>query len=513
MPRDVDRLGGSSVRIDAPVDAVTSADPAPPPAEAPSTTRIQGLLPRAPVTSFAPLSPAALRDGDAAARLLNDKLAYDVFDWAVTQRELRASIEALRGLDAGALARVVDQVEPKLLSRLTEKLPATMQSAYADTLARLNAARNAPSREAQDVDEAITALKKALDGLLTLDVVSAGEARVAIDRLRRLAPEDRERALDVLGPGKAYRMIDNLSAADRATYAPTVALVKGAFFGRLLRDSAAIGLGPKDVTAQLEALLADVAAGRAARPADLNDYVYFAVPGLVTEHQPGYMDGNVEHLRSMGVEVRRSAIDTDADVDVNAEQLRLEIQSLAAETGKKVVVIAHSKGGPDAAEALQDEATEACVHRFIPMQPASATPVANTLMDSALGDVIRDAFTEVLGASTGDALAQLAFSAAKDRFLRGRPLKVKTLALASTVGDHFSLLRGVSDLIETRYDVKSDGLVTIDEQFVPGEQSHRAVLDGLDHTAPCSMPLPGAPALKHPQGVLTEALVILALRL
>ncbi len=198
---------------------------------------------------------------------------------------------------------------------------------------------------------------------------------------------------------------------------------------------------------------------------------------------------------------------------MNAAQLRREIQELAAETGKKVVVLTHSKGGPDAAEALQDEATEACCHRFIAMQPAMATPVASTLMGSNFGDMIRDAFTDILGASTGEALAHLGFGPAKARFLRSRPLAVKTLTLASTVGEHFSTLRAVADLMRDRYGADSDGLVTLDEQFIPGQQSFRAVLDGVDHTAPCSRPLPGTPALRYDQGVLTEALVLLALSL
>lgn len=509
MPREIDArspVRHVALRTADPVSS-TSTEPT-----APNTTRIGGLLARAPAQQIS-RSPAALRDGEAAANLLTDKLSYDVFDWAVTHRELRASLEALRGLDEGALATVVDRVDPKLLSRLTDKASGQLATTYAETLERLAAARNAPSPDPQDVDATELELARTLDGFLVLDLVDEDEARQAIDRLRALAPADRERVLDSLGPSKTYRMIDNLSKADQATFAPTIAAAKQTFFGWMLRESQAIGLGPKDTTADLQTLLADVAAGRAEHPADLGDYVYFAVPGLVTEHQPGYFDANVEHLESLGLEVARSNIDTDADVEVNAAQLRREIQELAASTGKKVVVLSHSKGGPDAAEALQDEATEACCHRFIAMQPAMATPVASTLMRSNFGDMIRDAFTDILGASTGEALAHLGFGPAKARFLKSRPLAVKTLTLASTVGEHFSTLRAVAELMRDRYGADSDGLVTLDEQFVPGQQAFRAVLDGVDHTAPCSRPLPGTPALRYDQGVLTEALVLLALRL
>lgn len=477
------------------------------------TTRIGSLLPVAPTGGATLLSPTAIRDADAAVEVVEKNLSLGIADWAVTDREARRAIEALRGLDADALRGAVDRIEPQLLTRLLDNLPRQERTAYADTIDRLNAARNEPSVPAADFGEVVPELRRDLEGLLKLDFVTANGARSAIDRFRRLSSADRERALEALGPSRAYRMIDNLSETDRTVFAPTIDTVKNAFFGRLLSDSEAVGLGPEDKTTDLVSLLGDVAAGRHERPADIGDYAYYLVPGLVTEHQPGYMDVNAEHLQSLGLDVTRSKIDTDGDVESNAEVIRREIAEIAARTGKKVVMISHSKGGPDAAEALQDESTEDLVHRFIPMQPAMATPVASTLTDSPIGGAIETAFTDLLGAANGEGLSDLGFAPSRERFLRGRPLTVPILTLASTVGDHFSALRGVSDLIEDRYGVTSDGLVTIDEQFVPGRNSFRAVLDGVDHTAPCSRPLPGTPALKYDQAVMTEALVCLALRL
>ncbi len=86
-----------------------------------------------------------------------------------------------------------------------------------------------------------------------------------------------------------------------------------------------------------------------ALPANATQYFYLLVPGLFTRHYgPAYMKPNMEHMKKLGLNVHKSAINTDKSVEENAAIIRGEV--LAAPT--KVVLIGHSKGGVDLTAAL-----------------------------------------------------------------------------------------------------------------------------------------------------------------
>lgn len=102
-------------------------------------------------------------------------------------------------------------------------------------------------------------------------------------------------------------------------------------------------------------------------PANAKDYVYLLVPGLFTNHYPGYMNQNIEGLRSHGLDARKLQIDTGLGVDANAVTVRDEILTLAKE-GKKIILIGHSKGGVDAAAAIAKFNLYDHITAFIPVQ-------------------------------------------------------------------------------------------------------------------------------------------------
>lgn len=81
------------------------------------------------------------------------------------------------------------------------------------------------------------------------------------------------------------------------------------------------------------------------------DLGYLLIPGLLTKWYPLYMAQLRADMKRLGLCVQFSRIDTDQPVRVNAARLRHEILEIA-QTGRKVVLLGHSKGAVDAAAGL-----------------------------------------------------------------------------------------------------------------------------------------------------------------
>jgi hypothetical protein len=93
-------------------------------------------------------------------------------------------------------------------------------------------------------------------------------------------------------------------------------------------------------------------AGTNQLPPDAKEYIYLVVPGLFTEHYPGYMKDNMARMKKLGLDARMVEIDTDASVEDNAKVIRDTIKKIAEAEGKEVVIIGHSKGGVDTTAAM-----------------------------------------------------------------------------------------------------------------------------------------------------------------
>lgn len=370
----------------------------------------------------------------------------------------------------------------------------------------------------QDLAAYTQQLQHTLCGVLNLTHVSAATAGREMARLSKLNDRDLERVADGIGASALQRLLDSLAPADRRKYASTEAKLQKVHFGALLDDAARHGVAPKDTSAAFQSTLDSVQAHTNKLPADAKDYVYLQVPGLITEHYPGYMDENVKRLQDRGLTVHRSRIDTDLGVEKNAETLRNEINDLAQKTGKKVVLLAHSKGGPDAALALRDRRTQDNVHLFVAIQPAyGGTPVADTVNNSFLDAPTRFVLNKVWKAADGKAVEDLSFRAQKERFSLDRgnpPLEVPTLSLATAAADlatSGSALSPLASYMESCHygsKARSDGMVPLTSQQIPGRNAAFVQVDGMSHEETIGQG-------KHPKyspGDLTEALITLGLQ-
>lgn len=267
---------------------------------------------------------------------------------------------------------------------------------------------------------------------------------------------------------------------------------------------------PTDVTASFETLHAQVRTGESPLPSNAGDFAYLFVPGLFTEHYPGYFSDNLSRMEERGLDARKVDIDTDASVATNAKAVRRAILD-AAKSGKQVVIVGHSKGGVDltAALSLYPE-LKAHVKAAIVMQaPIGGTPIATDIQGCKELRPHVDHLVKCLFAGDPRALADLSYEA-RQAFLKQHPYPadIPTISLATSSSEPLSLTAPAAAYVKQRYGEDSDGLVPVRDAIVPG--SKLVQLDDLDHSGP---------AMRGPQGLtkyrpadLTEALIALALQ-
>jgi triacylglycerol esterase/lipase EstA (alpha/beta hydrolase family) len=254
-------------------------------------------------------------------------------------------------------------------------------------------------------------------------------------------------------------------------------------------------------------------ARRPTLPNDADNFAYLFVPGLFTEHYPGYMSENMRRLKERGLKhVSMAKIDTDAGVRTNAAALKTQIEALERETGKKVVLLGHSKGGVDAGAALQlyPELHDK-VQAFISMQaPFGGTPVASDLAENAKLDALMGRFIRQVFKGDPDALTDLSYR--KRRELLGERVtftqSVPTFSLGSSSRDPGSLTAVGAYYGRERYNKDGDGLVLRDDSIIPGSRGI-VLLEELDHAGPT---MGGNLFSRFRPGDLTEAMIALALK-
>ncbi|MDC3378685.1 hypothetical protein OAX78_00195 [Planctomycetota bacterium] len=239
------------------------------------------------------------------------------------------------------------------------------------------------------------------------------------------------------------------------------------------------------------------------------DMVVLVVPGLSTNlwNQYGvpYLDENMEALRARGLDARRLTINTEESIAVNSAEIAREIRHEISR-GKRVLLLAHSKGGADTVTALSDPANRDLlpwIAGLIAIQPVyGGSPVADLVgSDHILQATADQAFERILPAinkedDTGDRAAVRDLrSASRQALLAQWPFPVDEIPVVCVRG-YFSgrpmwkprhVLRKplwmFQYYLEWKDNLQTDGLVSLEWQRIPGADVEITLAD-LDHFEP-----------------------------
>ncbi|MBX3472259.1 MAG: hypothetical protein KF878_35860 [Planctomycetes bacterium] len=239
------------------------------------------------------------------------------------------------------------------------------------------------------------------------------------------------------------------------------------------------------------------------------DTVVLVVPGLSTNlwNQYGvpYLDENLAALRARGLEARRLAVNTEESIAVNAAVIAREVRTEVAR-GKRVVLLAHSKGGADTITALADPTNRDLlphVRGLMAIQPVyGGSPIADLVGGSCAIQGTVDLFFEralprinrVDDVGSRDAVRDLR-SETRQALLRRHPYpaaEVPTVVLRSSFSGRSTFkprhvlrkpLFVFQKFLEKTQGVASDGMVSLEWQRVPGAAAEITLQD-MDHFEP-----------------------------
>ncbi|KAL3688722.1 hypothetical protein R1sor_015031 [Riccia sorocarpa] len=109
-----------------------------------------------------------------------------------------------------------------------------------------------------------------------------------------------------------------------------------------------------------------------------DNLVYVLVPGLFSNHGPLYFVDTKKYFSRLGLSCHIARIPTETAVETNARELKVFIEELFWGTGKRVVLLGHSKGGVDSAAALSmywPELKDKVVGLVLVQSPYGGSPV------------------------------------------------------------------------------------------------------------------------------------------
>ncbi|XP_042496900.1 uncharacterized protein LOC122075795 isoform X2 [Macadamia integrifolia] len=136
----------------------------------------------------------------------------------------------------------------------------------------------------------------------------------------------------------------------------------------------------KDGTTRFMELLEGIRNGEHTLP---NSFVYLLIPGLFSNHSPLYFVSTKRFFSKMGLACHIAKIHSEASVEHNAWELKQYIEELYWGSGKRILLLGHSKGGVDAAAALSIywSALEDKVAGLALVQcPYGGTPIASDIL-------------------------------------------------------------------------------------------------------------------------------------
>jgi len=247
---------------------------------------------------------------------------------------------------------------------------------------------------------------------------------------------------------------------------------------------------------------------------------YVFVGGIHSEQMPGYFAQNARELRAKGIPVKLIHFiypTSKKSVAENVAAVRAEFLEIAAKGPEKLVVIAHSRGACDAlAFALQNPefVSEHVRAMFLVQGPFGGTAVADYLagegrpMDRrmplgqrVLAQALAQAEAWLFNEDKHLAIKALSRKSCRsywEEVLKKHAAAIpivhqKTFYVTSQTGpSRHSLFQKATAWYVGTYYGKNDGMVTIDDQVVPGVGAVAAVLDvghtDLTHRFPSARP-------------------------
>lgn len=114
-----------------------------------------------------------------------------------------------------------------------------------------------------------------------------------------------------------------------------------------------------------------------------NSFVYLLIPGLFSNHGPLYFVGTKRFFSKMGLACHIAKIHSEASVEHNAWELKQYIEELYWGSGKRVMLLGHSKGGVDAAAALSiysSDLKNKVAGLALVQSPYAGTPIASDIL-------------------------------------------------------------------------------------------------------------------------------------
>lgn len=153
----------------------------------------------------------------------------------------------------------------------------------------------------------------------------------------------------------------------------------------------------KDGTARFLELLHDVRDGKHTLP---DSFVYLLIPGLFSNHGPLYFVATKRFFSKMGLACHIAKIHSEASVEHNAWVLKHYIEELYWGSGKRVMLLGHSKGGVDAAATLSkywSDLRNKVAGLALVQSPYGGTPIASdVLREGQVADKVTRRVMELL---------------------------------------------------------------------------------------------------------------------
>ena len=221
-------------------------------------------------------------------------------------------------------------------------------------------------------------------------------------------------------------------------------------------------------------------------------WTVLAIPGLSTNswNKIGipYLDENLRALRARGLRARRVDIKTEDGVLKNAAFIAAEVRAEAA-LGRRVVLLAHSKGGTDVTAAIAlDPGIRRHVVGVIAIQPVYGGSYVADLVSKQ--KVLRGSMAlvfEKVFKGQREAVIDLSHEQ-RAAFVAAHPYpadEIPTVVIRSTFNRKVSksALYPTQKYIAARHKLESDGLVTLADQAIPGAAKTIFLAD-LDHFEP-----------------------------
>ncbi|KAG6515651.1 hypothetical protein ZIOFF_026080 [Zingiber officinale] len=136
----------------------------------------------------------------------------------------------------------------------------------------------------------------------------------------------------------------------------------------------------EDGTTRFMELLHDVRNGVHCLP---NNLVYLLIPGLFSNHGSLYFVNTKRCFSKMGLTCHIAKIHSEASVEKNSWELKQYIEELYWGSGKRVMLLGHSKGGVDAAAALSiywSDLSDKVAGLALVQSPYGGCPIASDIL-------------------------------------------------------------------------------------------------------------------------------------